>query len=64
MDVKISLKAARINCGLRQIDVAKHLDVSDRTICNWELGKPFPPSEMLFEMCELYHVPVNNIILR
>ena len=55
----ISLKAARINAGLLQTDVARALRVNRATIGNWESGKHVPPADKMVEMAHLYDVPVD-----
>ena len=36
--IQISLAAARVNAGLTQEEVAEKLQVSKKTIVNWEKG--------------------------
>lgn len=59
--LRITLKAARINAGLRQTDAALALDVSRDTIRSWETGKSFPRSEKIEPICNLYGVHYDNI---
>lgn len=63
MSYCISLRAARVNRGLRQEDAAKHVGVSVKTICNWETSRSFPPADALINLCELYEVPIDQIFL-
>ena len=60
-DRKITLKAARINAGLDQSDVAKELNVNITTVSNWETGKTQPSLENFKRLCELYRWPENGI---
>lgn len=61
--MKISLKAARVNAGLSQSDVAKHMHKTTHTIVNWEKGK-IPVDPILFkELCSLYKMPAEYISL-
>ena len=39
---KITMKAARVNAGIRQTDMAERLGKSDNTICAWEKGRKSP----------------------
>ena len=39
---KITMKAARVNAGIRQTDMVKRLGKSDNTICAWEKGRKSP----------------------
>ena len=59
--MKITLKAARINAGLKQIDVANKLSVNITTVSNWESGKTKPSIENFRKLCELYKWPENCI---
>lgn len=52
--MKISLKAARINAGLLQSDVARELGVYIKTVSNWETGKSRPRPDMIERICRLY----------
>lgn len=59
--MKITLKAARVNAGLNQADVANELSVNITTISNWESGKTKPSIENFRKLCELYKWPENCI---
>lgn len=60
--LKITLAAARVNAGFTQKEVADMLDVSNKTICNWENGKSFPTPTQIDILCELYSISYDNII--
>lgn len=59
--VKISMKAARVNAGLSQKEVADRLGVSNKTIGNWENGITYPPADKIPEICELYGLSYDNL---
>lgn len=59
----ISLKAARVNAGLTQKEVAKLVSVGNKTICRWESGETSPKAEQLKKLCEIYHIPMDSIFL-
>ena len=59
--MKITLKAARVNAGLTQKQVAKALGKNDMTIASWEKGRTVPDVVTLYELCELYKMPMDNI---
>lgn len=59
--IKIKLKAARINAGLLQKEVAKKLNVTPQTILHWENGKRFPKQPMIEKLCELYSVSYDDL---
>lgn len=58
----IHLKAARVNAGFTQEDVAKVLAVSRNTIRNYELYKSKPDIETAKKMAALYGMSINDII--
>lgn len=60
---KITLKAARVNCNLLQTDVAAKLGVSAKTVGNWETGASHPRAAQLVELCALYGVSLDDLIL-
>ena len=60
-DRKITLKAAGINAGLDQSDVARELNVNITTVSSWETGKTQPSLENFTRLCELYRWPENGI---
>lgn len=59
---KISLKAARVNAGFSQKEAADLLQVSSKTLSNWENGDTFPSAKKIEALCELYKVSYNDII--
>lgn len=61
--LKISLKAARVNAKLSQENVAKKMKKSKVTINNWENGKTEIDYGNLTELCRLYSVTMDDIIL-
>lgn len=60
--MKITLKAARVNAGYTQRQVAQKLKVSKDTVSNWERGKSFPDVLILQEIENLYGVSYKDII--
>ena len=61
--MKITLKAARINAGLLQKEVADKLGVSIHTIMNWEKGRTKPKKHTLMVLSSIYNVNVDDIKL-
>lgn len=59
--MKITLKAARVNAGLDQSDVARALNVNIATISSWETGKTNPSLENFKKLCKLYEWPEEHI---
>lgn len=58
-----SIKAARVNAGYTQKGAAEALGVSEKTVCNWEKGSAVPMADKFVEMCRLYGVSMDDIIL-
>lgn len=62
-DLKISLKAARVNAGMTQKDVARELRVSNKTVLNWETGVAKPALATIKSLSDIYKIPMENIFL-
>lgn len=61
--MKITLKAARVNAGLTQLEVAKKLRKNKQTIVNWEMGRSLPDVANFAALCSLYGADGNEIFL-
>lgn len=59
---KMTLKAARINAGLTQNDAAKKLNVSNKTLSNWENYISTPNANKIDAICTLYNISYDNVI--
>ena len=59
--MKITIRAARINKGLKQSDVAKALHVTQKTVCSWENGKTMPKIDKIEPICKLYGIEYDDI---
>ena len=55
-NMKMTLKAARVNAGLTQEEAAKSIGVTKNTIYRWEIGVSSPPFKRLHTICEVYGV--------
>lgn len=58
----ITLKAARVNCGLNQKEAAKLIGVSRATIMSWEKCHSFPNVLHLHAIEMAYNVKYDDII--
>ena len=58
---KIKLKAARVNAGLTQTEVAQKLNRNKQTIVNWEKGFTEIKGKDLLALSELYEMPVEYL---
>lgn len=61
--MQVSLKAARVNAELTQVEVANALGWSVDTVKNIETGKRDLKVVELAAMCDLYHCRFDDIIL-
>lgn len=60
--MKVSLRAARVNAGYLQSDVAEKLNIGLRTVQNWESGKTSPRADQMPAICALYNCTADDII--
>ena len=61
--MKVSLKAARVNAGLKQSDVAKALDISIDKVKYIEKNSERIDYLTLIKMCRLYGATTDDIFL-
>lgn len=57
----ISLKAARVNADLTQIDAAKQLGIGVDLLRKFENGEGFPTLDVLKKIEKLYGLSYNDI---
>lgn len=62
-DIKISLKAARINAGMTQAEAAKAIKVSTNTVCAWENGRTNVPKAAVMALASVYGLPFEAIFM-
>lgn len=58
---KITIRAARVNKGLRQKELAKLLKVSNKTVSNWENGRSVPKADKIESLCAILEMPYDQI---
>ena len=59
--IKMTLKAARVNKGLTQSDIAHDLGVNKKTVWSWENHKTMPNAKLIQPLCDLLGVTYDNI---
>lgn len=59
--MRITIKAARTNKNLRQVDVANALNVTKKTVGAWENGITMPKVDKIEPLCELLGVTYDDI---
>ncbi len=57
----ITLKAARVNRGITQKELADTLKVSKKTISSWESGKTVPKIDKIQPLCSALKVEYTDI---
>lgn len=58
----MTLREMRMNCGLRQVDVAKRLKVDQTAVSNWEIGRRKPRKQMAEKLAKLYGCTVDDLL--
>lgn len=59
--MKLTLKAARVNKGLRQGDAAQRLGITNTTLSCYERGITKPNVDMIEKILTLYELNYDNI---
>ena len=62
-DIRISIKAARVNSEMNQIEFAREIGVSSATVTNWERGKTEPDASQLRKISEISGIPMDFIFI-
>lgn len=60
-NVRISIKACRVNAGLEQREFAEKVGVTVPTVISWEMGKTEPKLTQLRIISELSKIPMEFI---
>ena len=60
-ELKISLKAARVNAGLTQEQAADKIGIARQTLVNYETGKTFPDIKTLRRIADVYGIDKDRI---
>lgn len=63
-EIRISIRAARVNAGLTQAQAAKALHRNKQVVVNWENGTRELPDEDLRSMEDVYGIPIENLRIR
>lgn len=62
MNIGKNIAAFRRLNGLKQIDLAIKLEVTDKAVSSWERGRTEPNIGMIEKMCEIFHCKKSDII--
>ena len=55
------IRTLRLDADLSQEDIAKILNIGQRTYCDYELGKTRIPVDSLITLAQFYHVSMDYI---
>lgn len=61
--LSLKLKEYRISNSLTQQELAEILEVSDKSISKWELGKTYPSKKNIIKIAELLHISIELLLL-
>lgn len=60
----IRIKNLRIDNDIKQVELARHLGVSQNTYSDYELGKINVPIDILIKFADFYQVSLNYLLNR
>ena len=60
--MKITMKAARVNAGLTQVEAAKLIGIGASTLIGWEQKPDRIPAYRQKQIADAYKMPIANII--
>ena len=52
----------RKRANLTQMQLAEHLNITDRAVSKWETGKALPDSSIMLELCAILGITVNDLL--
>lgn len=59
--MKVTLKALRVNAEMTQDEAAYKLNISTKTLQNWENNVTFPTAQQLMKVCSIYGCGIGDI---
>ncbi|PGT89193.1 helix-turn-helix domain-containing protein [Bacillus sp. AFS040349] len=59
--IKITLRAARVNAGLRLVEASKLFGINKDTLSKYEHDSTNVPRSIFIKIEEIYAIPVENI---
>ena len=48
--------------GLTQMQLAEMLNITDRAVSKWEMGRTMPDSSIMIELCDILEISVNELL--
>lgn len=62
-EMKITLRAARANKGIRQKEAAKAIGITADLLKRIELGQSDPRFSVVLKLADLYEIPIDRICM-
>ena len=59
-----NIRVLRTNLGMKQSELAKHLQISQSTLSNWERGDFEPDQKSLIKLSDFFNVATDYLIGR
>lgn len=60
-NIKLNIRERRLSSGLTQEELAEKMGKKQVTVSAWELGKAYPPSDLLPHLAEVLGCTVNDL---
>ena len=60
----IKIAEIRKECGISQKELAKHLNISQGNLCEWEKGRIEPNIEFLNKLADFFNVSIDELVGR
>jgi transcriptional regulator with XRE-family HTH domain len=61
LEIKFTLRAARVNAGMRLIEAAKHFGINKDTLSKYERDSTNIPRSIFIKIEDIYKIPVDYI---
>lgn len=58
---QLRLKEFRKKQKMSQLDVARHLEITQSMYSRFEIGKSFPNSQQIIKLCEIFDCTPNDL---
>lgn len=59
--MNVSLKSARVNCGLNLKEAANKIGISEKTLRSWETYQSYPTVDQLSKIESAYNINYDDI---
>ena len=59
--MKVTMKSARVNAGLKQKEVCSRMGICENTLIDWEKGRKIPRVDEFQKFCEIVNCNMDDI---